>query len=98
MNKKKLNKAISAVTMSAVLLGVGPVSTVLAKNVGGGDWTYGTDWNFGWSKYYHGSKKHSASVSYRGDEHRSTAKKGVTAYAEYHKVPATGLSYWWNVY
>lgn len=99
MRVRSLRKALSTIFVSASLLAVGPVSTVLAgQNVGGGDWDYGFSWNFGWSKYYHGTKKHSASVAYNGDEHRDTVKRGQTAYAEYHKIPPTGLSYWWNVY
>lgn len=59
MNKKKLNKVISAVTMSAALLAVGP-------------------------------------ASYKGGTNIVVQRK--TAYAEYHKIPPTGLSYWWNAY
>lgn len=94
----KLKKSISIVAVSLSLLSLAPASIALAQSVGGGDWNYGYSWNFGWSKYYHGTKKHSASVALNGDEHRSTNVAGKDAYAEYHKIPPTGLSYWWNVY
>ncbi|MBM6974026.1 MAG: lactococcin 972 family bacteriocin [Lactobacillus crispatus] len=98
MKKKNFTKAFTIAMVSASLLAVGPASAVLAKNVGGGDWNYGYSWNYGWSKYYHGTRKHSATVAYNSDEHRDTRARGYTAYAEYHKIPPTGLSYWWNVY
>ncbi|WEV40965.1 lactococcin 972 family bacteriocin [Lactobacillus sp. ESL0681] len=98
MKIRNLKKKFSILAVSTSLLSVAPVSTVLAKNVGGGNWTYGYKWNYGWSNYYHGTKKHSASVAHNGDLHRNVAKKGVTAEATYNKIPATGLSYYWNVY
>ncbi|MBA1392337.1 lactococcin 972 family bacteriocin [Lactobacillus sp. XV13L] len=98
MKVSNFKKAFMLATVSASLAALAPATTAFAINKGGGDWDYGFKWNFGWSKYYHGTKKHSASVAFNGDEHRNTVTKGNTAYAEYHKIPPTGLSYWWNVY
>ena len=98
MKTRNFKKAFSAVAMSASLATLVPVTTVLAANVGGGNWTYGSKWNFGWSKYYHGTRTHSASVGLNSDIHTNKTSRGNTAYAEYHKIPASGLSYYWNVY
>lgn len=98
MKKRGWSKVATTALVGMSLLSFAPTTIALAKNVGGGDWTWGRSWNYGWSRYYHGTRMHSASVAHNSTVHRDTKRRGSTAYAEYHKFPSNGLSYWWNVY
>lgn len=94
-----MKKLLISTLLGAMLLGAGATTTVLAVNVGGGEWNYGVGWSgtFGYSDYYHGSRNHTSSVGRSAEDmNRAYGAAGNWSNATYMKIPPTGLTYWWN--
>jgi hypothetical protein len=96
--KKKIIVRLVGVAAALTMgLGMGIAPLAEAQPAGGGDWTYGTTWNTGWSSYYHGSKRHSATECvYDVQCTRATANAGW-------RVTVTKGGYWgrkayWSTY
>lgn len=68
----------------------------------GGVWKYGRCWSLicAYSEYYHDYNSHSAAVEHVGDGifKRGEAGAGAWAKAKAYRTPATGFSYYYNVW
>lgn len=81
----------------------GTVSPYATEYVGGGEWTYGTSINGGGQKtctsqYYHGSRRHSATVAMNGKTDVDVESAGELAFANVGSWTfATCYAYWSNL-
>lgn len=73
-------------------------TVVLAVVVGGGEWDYGVGVKCGYSDYYHGSKKHSATVKRGGEKNYAESAGGSWARAKIVHFPPTRMEFFWNAW
>ncbi len=75
-------------------------TVALAADVGGREWHYGVGYTgtYGYSNYYHETKKHSATVSSDTKTVTVTQKKDIWAKASITKIPPTGMNYYWKTF
>ncbi|MDR1473171.1 MAG: lactococcin 972 family bacteriocin [Lactobacillales bacterium] len=92
---KKFKRFLVALS---ILSGFAFSGFVLADSVGGGEWNYGIGWsgNFGFSDYFHGSNRHSASVKRGDDLQRAVNNPGAWAQAKLFHFPPTRMDFFWN--
>ena len=79
-------------------MGISGVALAASQFVGGGQWNYGIGWtgNFGYSDYYHSTKKHSATTVWGSEVNRGVANPGRWAQSKIYRWPPTRMVYYYN--
>lgn len=94
-------KKLSKITIGLVLLLTLPIAVSATVYVDGGEWKYGVclSHTCGFSDYYHDNNWHSSTVAHPnvGNAYRSAAP-GSWSQAKLHKIPPTGMSYYYNLW
>lgn len=91
-----MKKVRTCLMVFGVLCSMAFSTVVLAVSVGGGEWDYGVGVRCGYSDYYHGSRKHSATVKRGSERNQAIAYGGSWAKAIIWSFPPTRMEFFWN--